>query len=473
MKSNTTFWTSFALAAIWVLTFGCSHSISQAPVLIPDTAIAPRRITMPSDSMDAVYLGLHAARAVFKLYSNRQYELLWTDDSAKVTTRDSLVRFIRQSRYYGLKSRWYHMKEIDAINGSATHRNAQRLDALLTDAFLSIRHDLNVGRTGPPVEVEATTLDSLSQLNSLQAYFDALEPSHSGYQDLKNALGFKLDSLRIADPLFDPDNTIIPSTAIHDKIEILRINMERWRLERSAFAKHKIFINIPSYVLKVLQDDSVVFESRIIVGATDWQTPELNGIVDCIVTFPYWYVPRKIAVKEYLPAIRRDTSFLRRNQFDLLNRKGLILRPDSIPWEDFDEDYFPVTLRQREGSENSLGVLKFIFDNPFAIFLHDTNAKKLFRKKDRALSHGCIRVDKANKLAHYLITGSPNRRSVLLDNFLNAKERHSISIPTPVPIYIRYFTCEAMKDGVLFLEDIYKKDQALIDAFNHVAIERL
>jgi murein L,D-transpeptidase YcbB/YkuD len=282
-----------------------------------------------------------------------------------------------------------------------------------------------------------------------------------------------LDSMQIADPLFDPDNTTIPPSATYKKIEILQINMERWRLERNTLAKHKIFINIPSYMLKVLQDDSIIFESRIIVGATDWQTPELNGIVDCIVTFPYWYVPRKIAVKEYLPAIRRDTSFLRRNQFDVLNRKGLILRPDSIPWEDFDEDYFPVTLRQREGSENSLGVLKFVFDNPYAIFLHDTNAKKLFRKKDRALSHGCIRVDKANDLAHYLVTGSTNMRSVLLDNYLNAKERHSISIPIPVPLYIRYFTCEAMKDGVIFLEDIYKKDQALIDAFNNVAIERL
>jgi L,D-transpeptidase YcbB len=473
MKSNTTFWTSFALAAIWVLTFGCSHSISQAPGLVRDPAIVPSRITMPSDSMDAVYRGLYAPRAVFSLYSSRQYELLWTDDAAKAGTSDSLIRFIRQTRYYGLKSRWYHMQEIEEIYGSPTLGNTQRLDALLTDAFLSIRHDLNVGRTGPFVEVEATTLDSLSQLNSVQAYFDALEPSHSGYQDLKTALGFKLDSLQIADPLFDPDNTTIPSAAIHDQIEILRINMERWRLERSAIAKHKIFINIPSYILKVLQDDSVVFESRIIVGATDWQTPELNGIIDCIVTFPYWYVPRKIAVKEYLPAIRRDTSFLRRNQFDVLNRKGSILRPDSIPWEDFDEDYFPVILRQREGSENSLGVLKFVFDNPYAIFLHDTNAKKLFRKKDRALSHGCIRVEKANDLAHYLVTGRTNRRSVLLDNYLNAKERHSITMPVPVPLYIRYFTCETNKKGIIFLEDIYKKDQALIDAFNNAAIERL
>src|SRR5690606_24036460 len=107
-----------------------------------------------------------------------------------------------------------------------------------------------------------------------------------------------------------------------------------------------------------------------------------------------------------------------RNNFDVLDKRGNLLQADSIDWESFSKSYFPVSLRQREGQENALGIIKFVFDNPYAVFLHDTNAKRLFRSRVRAFSHGCIRMEKAVELAHYLVTGDPGKKSKYVERFL-------------------------------------------------------
>ena len=142
----------------------------------------------------------------------------------------------------------------------------------------------------------------------------------------------------------------------------------------------------------------------------------------------------------------------------MLDRKGNIVDPDTLNWQSYTAKYFPVSLRQREGPDNSLGVIKFIFDNPYAVFLHDTNTKSLFRKKTRMFSHGCIRMEKALELAKYL---APDPEKV--DSKLRLKERYTINLSKPIPIYTRYFTCEYIHDKLNFYEDIYGLDQPLID----------
>jgi L,D-transpeptidase YcbB len=204
-------------------------------------------------------------------------------------------------------------------------------------------------------------------------------------------------------------------------------------------------------------------ESNVIVGKPATPTPTLSSKIDCFVVFPYWYVPRKITVEEYLSVIKKDTTFITRNNFDVLDRKGNIVQLSSINWNQYNANNFPFVLRQREGTENSLGIIKFVFDNPHAVFLHDTNAKKLFRNDIRAYSHGCIRLEKAFQLAHYLIGGGRTAiSSQSLDKYLNLEKRITISLKQPVPIHIRYFTCTVTNGQLHFYPDIYKKDNVLI-----------
>ena len=130
--------------------------------------------------------------------------------------------------------------------------------------------------------------------------------------------------------------------------------------------------------------------------------------------------------------------------------------------EAFSRDNFPVRLRQREGRENSLGLIKFVFDNRYAVFLHDTNAPQLFRHSVRAFSHGCIRVEQAKALAHYFVTGEVGKKSSIVERYLDQEVRHTVDLTRPIPIHIRYFTA-AERDGELVIsEDIYKKDEGLI-----------
>ena len=214
----------------------------------------------------------------------------------------------------------------------------------------------------------------------------------------------------------------------------------------------------------VVEQDRIVLESRVIVGAPRTPTPVFSSNIECFTVFPYWYMPRKIAVQEYLPVIKKDTSFISRNNFDVLDRKGKIQDPATINWKQYNADNFPFTLRQREGRENSLGIVKFVFDNPYAVFVHDTNARGLFKHKSRAYSHGCIRLEKAVEFSHYLIGG---KRTTIapqtLNKYLNSDKRVTISLLQTVPIHIRYFTCE-VKDGELVIyPDIYKKDAGMIN----------
>src|SRR5690606_35560625 len=123
------------------------------------------------------------------------------------------------------------------------------------------------------------------------------------------------------------------------------------------------------------------------------------------------------------PAIKKDISFIPRNNLDVLDRNGNVLRYDTLPWDTYNQRNFPVFLRQREGTHNALGVVKFQFDNPYSVLLHDTNAKGLFRYENRARSHGCIRMEKAVQFAHYLAENYTRYSSKQISGYLRSEER--------------------------------------------------
>jgi murein L,D-transpeptidase YcbB/YkuD len=129
-----------------------------------------------------------------------------------------------------------------------------------------------------------------------------------------------------------------------------------------------------------------------------------------------------------------------------------------VQWLRFSANYFPLLLRQREGPDNALGVIKFMFDNPYSVYLHDTNNRELFRRDRRAFSHGCVRVENAIALAHYLVTGKPNFKSKQVDKYLEQKQAHQINLQAPIAIYIRYFTCAYENNVFKEFNDVYGLD---------------
>ncbi len=256
--------------------------------------------------------------------------------------------------------------------------------------------------------------------------------------------------------------------SVEDRIRQVELNMERWRWEPKVFDKRYIWVNIPSYNLRVVEADTIVTEQRVITGAPDHPSPILNSRVSQIILNPYWRVPYKIATEEILPVLKYDTSYLRKKNFEvLLNERVIDCRP--INWRIYNKTNFPYVLRQKEGDANALGNLKFMFPNKFDVYLHDTDARKLFGRHVRSLSHGCIRLDSVMILAKYLIRDDTVRIKMdTLKKYLDKKERKVIGLKYPwLPISIRYFTVDARDQGLQFYYDIYGRDEKMQYALYH------
>ena len=465
------------VVTIMVLAGGCQRNLTAVRVVSQSQLPGPVEVLQPPLEipryfLDGVYHGLRNTETVFAMYRRQHFAPLWIENAMPSEKADSLVNVVLSARRYGLMPQDYHANEITKLSVAREDRAMMmRLDVILTDAFCSFANDLKHGRVRKKSSVsrDSVQLFALRDLlgeHSVRNLLETQEPQYTAYKGLKKALNAILDSISPANQSMLLNGVTNDSVPSHRTVKKIEINLERWRNEKEELNGTYAWINVPAFMFYVIEQNEVVLESRVIVGAPATATPLFSSEIECFTIFPYWYVPRKITVQEYLPVIKKDTTFITRNNFDVLDRNGRVQTLASIDWKQYTANNFPFTLRQREGTENSLGIIKFIFDNPYAVFLHDTNAKRLFRNNQRAYSHGCIRLEKAFEFAHYLIGGGRTKVSgQLLDQYLRAQKRMTISLMAPVPIHIRYYTAEE-KDGLLLLhQDIYKKDQGLMQLF--------
>ena len=246
----------------------------------------------------------------------------------------------------------------------------------------------------------------------------------------------------------------------------LAMNLDRYKHLPAKMPERYVWVNIPSYRLQLFDTGAVVFETKIIVGTAANRTPLLNSVIHNIVTYPHWTVPYSIIFREILPNVRRDPGYLKRRNYILIDRNGKMVDPYGIDWSKLGKSYFPYLIRQREGDNNALGILKFNFANKYAVYLHDTNARGLFQRESRSLSHGCVRVQGWKELASRLmavdsLNGHPDSLSV----YLERKEQRTLTLKSTTPIFLRYFTAFATGGKIRFLEDVYEEDKMIMERY--------
>jgi murein L,D-transpeptidase YcbB/YkuD len=222
-----------------------------------------------------------------------------------------------------------------------------------------------------------------------------------------------------------------------------------------------VVVNIPSATLLFYESGKIILESKIIVGKKTTPTPTLSSTITELVLYPYWNVPYKIATQELLPRIKRSRSYLAENNYQVLDSRGKLVDPASVNWGALSRTYFPYAIRQSTGCDNSLGILKLNFYNPFSVYLHDTPYKILFRSNRRYFSHGCMRVEKALDLARYLLKENRHVIDTLEDKgCLNNQQPTLVPLQQSVPVLVLYHTAWIDSMGnVFFIEDVYKKNQ--------------
>jgi murein L,D-transpeptidase YcbB/YkuD len=219
-------------------------------------------------------------------------------------------------------------------------------------------------------------------------------------------------------------------------------NMERYRWLPRSFGQRYIFVNVPAFRLEAFDSGQKTLEMKVIVGQEyeDKATPVFADSMETVVFRPYWNVTPDIAAKEIFP---KGPAYLAREDMETYQENG------------------QTRVRQRPGPKNALGYVKFLFPNDFNIYLHDTPNHELFNKDVRAFSHGCIRVEKPEELAEWVL-GWPAEK--VQQEMQNPPDNKSVKVPQKIPVYITYFTTYMNNGQLYFGNDLYERDDKLVQS---------
>jgi murein L,D-transpeptidase YcbB/YkuD len=342
---------------------------------------------------------------------------------------------------------------------------------------------LRPGARGPQVAVLRTRLAATGDLTGEQqaqsppaqaprAETPASAPSPSGSLDAaaqaapeavfdaetRAALkGFEARHGLKADGLLDRQTLRALNVPVEARIEQLTLNMERWRWLPDSLGERHIIVNVPTYQLDVYENGHVVLPMRVVAGKKDNPTPIFMDNMENVVFSPYWNVPPNIARNETIPAVMNDPGYLARNDIELVKGRRVV-DPWSVSWSAVAAGNY--TFRQRPGEKNALGHVKFLFPNQFDVYLHDTPADSLFARTDRGFSHGCVRVEKPEELAEYVLRAQPEWTRERIQAAMHAGVEKWVTLKEPLPVYILYMTAWVDPEGaVQFREDIYGHDE--------------
>lgn len=260
------------------------------------------------------------------------------------------------------------------------------------------------------------------------------------------------------DGIVNPAVVAEMNVPIERRIDQIELNLERWRwLPRDPGSRY-LLVNIPEMRLEVRENGKVPLSMRVIVGKKDTPTPIFNDEMSHIVFSPYWNVPPGIAKDETLPALMNDPGFLTRNNMEVVDKAGRTIEPSSIDWMDPASFRF----RQRPGSSNALGLVKFMFPNQYNVYLHDTPTDSLFGRAARLFSHGCVRVEQPEELAAYVLRDQPDWTRERIHEAMHAGEERTVKLREPIPVFIGYWTARVAPDGLVqFRHDVYGVDSRL------------
>lgn len=431
---------------------------------------------------------------VARFYEARELAPAWNGDNA-----NALIRVIERVDEDGLDPADYHTRAFVNLREVSAEQ-----DVLLTDAFLTLADDFVRGRVHPESLIAnwcipprrfdlPFVLDSALETRSVDSVLRTLSPPHEEYRELRRALadfrntadwnsvdggptlcrgdrgprvaqlrkrlgatdgdGFdaELDALLRdfqqhhglnPDGVAGADTIAELNVTRQQRIEQLILNLERWRWMPRALPSRYVLVNIAAFELHGFDGGREAVTMRTAVGKHYTKTPFLRSEITKIVFNPYWNVPPSIAKKELLPKAEKDPTYLQREHMHLL--PGGQLQQDPGPW-------------------NALGRMKFDMPNPYAVYLHDTPSKLVFEKDARAVSHGCIRVERPADLAAWLLQGKMD--SAAIAKAVGSGRNEHVPLPEPVRVYVLYWTAIAGDDGeVQFRRDIYDRDAELAAA---------
>jgi L,D-transpeptidase YcbB len=463
-----------ALVAVVALT--AAGAFAQAPVT--GAAMAPPASLQPADAAASPAAGdseirnrietgmayggerLHVS-LLRQFYAAHNFEPVW---AARPAQAEALLNTVLRSGEHGLDPDLFH---------AALLRNAAALppidrELLLSDAFLGYADAL--ARGAVPIEIRmddedltpepiaiASVLDNAMSSADPAAVIEALAPNSPEYMALRNALRAYRSGVADgrAPALGGADDGVrgtqhqarghalkaTPEAAFdrsgQARLRQIVVNLERWRWLPRNLPAERVWVNIPNAQLVLYRDNRPIFTTRVVVGQTDWQTPELRASIESLLFNPPWNVPPSIAAQEIMPKVARDP--------DYLSKHHMVVRANGA-------------IQQLPGQGTALGQLKFELPNRFDVYLHDTPLKNLFARDNRRQSHGCVRVENPRELAALLL----QQPVEVINKGIGLGYTNRRALPGPVPVFLVYQTAFVGAGGSIeFRPDVYNRDDEI------------
>ena len=323
---------------------------------------------------------------------------------------------------------------------------------------------LKPGQSGASVVALRNRLIAMGFMkrSNSQTYDAALT---AGVQQFQVAHGLTADGVAGASTIKE----INRSVAYRMQSIVVAMERERW-FNRDRGTRH-ILVNIPDFTAKVIENGKLEFETRSVVGAakSDRFTPEFSDVMEFMVINPSWYVPRSIATKEYLPALKKNPHAVK--HLEITDSKGRKVNRSAVDFNAYTARSFPFAMRQPPSQGNALGLVKFMFPNKHNIYLHDTPAKNLFGREVRAYSHGCIRLAQPFDFAYELLSKQTSDPKGYFHKVLDSKKETRVDLVNPLPVHLIYRTAFTTPKGhTQYRRDIYGRDAKIWKALQNAGV---
>ena len=422
--------------------------------------------------------------AIKNFYDSHDYEPVFLLANFKNNELNTLVDYYDKANDQGLDSNMFQPQQVRALVAKFYNKKAIKtvdeayhdmaeLELMTANSLIKYSSAIQYGIVNPKniyqryftvtKEADSTTIDQALNTTDLKKYLDSIQNKDPQFIALQKAY---------------TSNTIIPGTSAEESKRIFLVNLERLRWKNKPTESKYVIVNIPDFHLDVMDGGKSILGMEVCVGKgrnSDYrkslvsyddtdkvdkpvhETPLLNSLIYEAEVNPVWNIPESIANKEIITQAAKDPYYLSNKNITVMKNGRKVDDVESIDWSSADKSEY--SFQQQPGADNSLGKVKFLFKNKSSVYLHDTPAQLPFAQSMRAVSHGCVRLQKPQDFAHALFGDGPKYDLIAKDMASEKPDPTEIALRPKMPVYITYVTCWADSTGTLqYRKDVYGQD---------------
>jgi len=423
-------------------------------------------------------------------YSQNGYDPVFVMDHLPNGDLQNLAFYLDHAADHGLEPAMFQSDRIKALLDKFNNKKAIKslneayldiahLELLVANSLLNYSNTLQFGLMDPrriyanyytkTLRPDSASMSRVFNLPNFKAYLDSIQPRSPQYQALQKALA---------------SGALAPGMTKEEAQRILVVNLERLRWKNKPTEDRYVMVNIPNYSLDVIENGKSTLNMKVCVGEGRNQdhantlaeyddsykidrphtheTPQLNSLIYVAEVNPVWNIPQSIASKEIIVEAAKDRYYLSNKNIDVYKNGHKVEDDDTIDWNQVKPDDDTYSFKQQPGADNALGKIKFLFNNKTNVYLHDTPTQAPFKQEVRAVSHGCVRLEKPLELAHALFGDGPRYQTIVANYGKDAPEPLRVYLPKKVPVYLTYTTCWLDETGTIqYRKDVYAQDIVL------------